>query len=148
MTITLNTIPGGKYLELGGGSNPMIHPNVDVRPCYDAQGKPTVDFTADFNELLPIQSSEWDGIFSRFAIEHVSWRKIPQFLTEVFRTLKPGGKFVCITANTEAQLQWIKDHPQGWDDRDSFDSYSSILFGDQDFIGNKQTPSRRFFPSN
>ena len=83
--ITLKTKPTDKVIELGGGANPQVHPNVDCRPCFDAQGNPTVDFQADFNKPLPIGSDEFDGVFSQFSLEHISWRNVPQFLKEVFR---------------------------------------------------------------
>jgi predicted SAM-dependent methyltransferase len=134
--IELKLHPGQRYIELGGGAHPLIRPNVDVRPCYDAQGNPTVDFTADFNEPLLITSEEWDGVFSHFVLEHISWRKVPQFLKEVFRILKPGGKAVIVTANTPAQIKWIEGNPQGWDGRNPFESFSCVLFGDQDYEDN------------
>lgn len=134
--LELRTKPGEKLIELGGGANPRIRPNVDCRFCQDANGNQTVDFTADFNEILPIQSDEFDGVFSQFTIEHLSWRSVPQFVSEIFRILKPGGKAVIITANTEAQFQFIKDHPQGWDGKDDFASFSCVLFGDQDYPEN------------
>lgn len=137
MTIQLNRIsPDDKLIELGGGAAPLIRPNVDVRPCHDGDGNPTVDFTANFEEPLPIQSEEWDGVFSKFVIEHISWRKLPFFLSEVFRILKPGGKAVLITANTDAQIEWIKNNPNGWDGKGSFEAFSCVLFGDQDYPDN------------
>lgn len=134
--IQLSIQPGEKYIELGGGANPRLHPNVDVRQCFDADGKPTVDFTANFEEPLPIGSGEFDGAFSQYALEHISWRKLPGFLQEVFRILKPGGRVCFVTPNTEAQLQWIRDNPDGWDEKGAFVSKSCVLFGDQDYSDN------------
>lgn len=134
--IQLRSNPNDKLIELGGGSHPLIRPNVDCRMCQNEKGEQTVDFTADFNEPLPIQSNEWDGVFSQYALEHVSWRKVPQFISEMFRILKPGGKVVVIVPNTEAQLQWIRDNPSGWDDHNAFESCSCILYGDNDYPEN------------
>lgn len=128
--------PNYKIIELGGGANPQFHPNVDVRHCVDKDGNQTTDFTANFEEPLPISSDEWDAVFSHFALEHVSWRKIPDFLKEVLRILKPNGKAVFVIPNTEAQIQWIKDHPEGWDSKPPFESASCVLFGDQDYSDN------------
>lgn len=136
MTITLKTDPSQKGIELGGGDCPLVRPNVDVRICYDAEGKPTVDFTADFNEPLPIQSDEFDFCFSKFCIEHISYLKVKQFISEVFRIIKPGGKAVIVTANTEAQVKWILEHPEGWDGKDFFTSASEKLFGSQNYLAN------------
>ncbi len=130
--------PGQKLLELGGGANryPQADVNVDVRQCFDPQGTPTVDFTVDFNEPLPIASEEWDGVLCQYALEHISWRKVRNFISEVFRILKPGGKVCIITANTEAQIEWIKNNSDGWDGKDSFDSFSCVIFGDNDYPEN------------
>ncbi len=129
---------GQKLLELGGGANryPQADVNVDVRQCFDPQGNPTVDFSVDFNEPLPICSEEWDGVLCRYALEHISWRKVRGFVSEVFRILKPGGKVCIITANTEAQIEWIKNNSDGWDGKDSFDSFSCVIFGDNDYPEN------------
>ena len=137
MTISFaNMAPGTRVIELGGGSNPQFRPNVDVRMCHDAAGNPTVDFTANFDEPLPIQSDEWDVVFGHYVIEHVSWRALPGFVAEVLRILKPGGKAVFVTANTPAQIQWIANNPQGWDGKTFFESASCVLFGDQDYTEN------------
>jgi len=128
--------PSAKIIELGGGSVPHFRPNVDVRPCYDTQGNPTVDFVADFDKPLPIKDSEWDGVFARFVIEHLSFRMVPQFLSEVFRILKNDGKVVIITANTIKQLEWLQNNPEGWDGKDAFTSASELLFGSQDYPEN------------
>ena len=121
--------PGALVIELGGGAMPQWQPNVDVRPCFDAQGCPTVAFTADFGQPLPITSNEWDIVFSRYAIEHISWRLIGGFVAEVFRILKPGGTAMIVTANAEAQMRWAL--AQDWDER-----VSQCLGGDQDYPDN------------
>ena len=107
--------PGTKVIELGGGAYPQHRPNVDVRPCFDAAGHQMVDFTADFGQPLPILSEEWDVVFSRYAIEHISWRQIRGFMAEVFRILKLGGTAVIITANGEAQMRWAL--ARDWDEK-------------------------------
>jgi SAM-dependent methyltransferase len=121
--------PGTKVIELGGGSMPQHRPNVDVRPCFDAFGQLTVDFTADFGQPLPIMSAEWDVVFSRYAIEHISWRLVRGFIAEVFRILKPGGTAVIVTANGEAQMRWAL--AQDWDEK-----VSQCLCGDLDYPEN------------
>lgn len=129
--ITLKgTKPTDRVLELGGGDNPQVRPNCDVRPG------PNVDIVADFNNPLPFQTSEWDAVFSQFAIEHISYPRVIPFLQEVHRILKPGGKFICVMPNTQAQLQWIADHPEGWDNKGPFEASSELLFGSQDYAEN------------
>jgi len=144
MAITVRRNPSDRILELGGGSKPMVHPKcmggndcaVDCRMAQNEQGQQTVDFTADFNEPLPIQSDEFDAVFSMFCLEHISWRKTKQFIAEMKRVVKPGGKVICITANTEAQMKFIQENPNGWDGKDSFESFSCVIFGDNDYTEN------------
>lgn len=118
-----------KIIELGGGAMPQFQPNVDVRQCFDADGRPTVAFTADFDKPLPITSDEWDIVFSRYAIEHITWRAIGGFVSEIHRILKPGGTAVIVTANAAAQMRWALK--QDWDER-----ISQCLGGDQDYSDN------------
>jgi predicted SAM-dependent methyltransferase len=137
MSITLLEQEGAKYIELGGGACPQIHPNVDLRQCHDENGKPTVDIPGvSFEEPLPLKDEEWDAVYSKFAIEHISYPKIPQFLSECFRICKHGGKLILIMPNTDAQLKWIQDHPTGWGGKDFFNSASELLFGSQDYPEN------------
>lgn len=144
MSITIRRNPNDRLLELGGGGKPLVHPtvmggrdvNVDVRTCYNDQGQQTTDFAADFNEPLPLQDNEFDGVFSMFCLEHVSWRKVLDFLRESCRVLKPGCKAVFVIPNTEAQLRHIQTHPEGWDGKPLFESASCVLFGDQDYPEN------------
>jgi predicted SAM-dependent methyltransferase len=118
-----------KVIELGGGAAPVFRPNVDARPCFDHNGQQAVDFTADFEQPLPIMSNEWDGVFAKYVIEHVSWRKINGFVSEVYRILRTGGIAVVVTANAEAQMRWALR--QDWDER-----VSQCLGGDQDYPDN------------
>jgi predicted SAM-dependent methyltransferase len=132
MSITINTKPGQRYIELGCGDNP--HPSCQVH--VDVRSGPNIDFTANLEEPLPIGDDDFDGCLARYVLEHLNWRKVRSFLKEVCRILKPTGKVCFITANTAAQFDWIKKNPNGWDDKDDFDSFSCILFGDQDYPEN------------
>lgn len=153
MTISLRRKPNDRLLELGGGARPLVHPEcrggrdvaLDVRACNGPDGRPCVDIVADLNGPLPLTSDEFDGVFSQFCLEHISWRNLPALLKEIHRVLKPGGMAVAVVPNTEAQIKYILAHPQGWDGRDMFQSASCILFGDQDYKENSH--SGYFSPS-
>lgn len=119
-----------KVCELGGGDQPTYcgrygnGVNVDVR-AFD-----TVDVVANLEEPLPLPSEEYDLVFSKFAIEHLSWRKIGGFVAEVYRILKTGGNAVVITANLLEQAKVLVSKPV-WDG-----SESNLIFGGQDHEGN------------
>lgn len=130
--VIVNKQPGQKILELGGGSNrhPSADCNVDVRAVEG------VDFTCSFDELLPVQSYEWDCVLSFYVLEHISYRRVKQFVSEIYRILKPNGTVIITVPNTEAQIKWLQEHPEGWDGRDFFESVSGLLYGDQDYPDN------------
>jgi len=97
----VNFKPGGKVIELGGGANPLIRPNVD------SIAGPTVDLVADFNKPLPLESNFYDGVFSQYAIEHISWHNIEQFTAELYRITKENGKVVIVTSNLLEQCKSV-----------------------------------------
>ena len=124
MSYTLPFSPQMKVIELGGGNRPYFRPNLDVRSGEN------IDIVADFNEPLPLGDGEYEGVFSSYCIEHLSWRKVRLFISEVFRVLRRGGRAVFITANTERQMRHVLGHDE-WDD-----DCSCIIFGDQDYPEN------------
>lgn len=130
--IRFNKAAGQKILELGGGDNP--HPETTCR--VDARAGQFTNFVANFDSPLPIASDEFDAVFSQFCIEHLSWPKVRQFVSEMGRVLKPGGKAIVVTANTAAQIEWLASHPDGWNGKPFYDSASELIFGSQDYTEN------------
>lgn len=114
---------GQKVLELGGGERPLFRPNLDVRKL------PEVDIVVDFCEKLPINDESYDGIYSSYVLEHISWRKVRGFISEMFRILRPGGVAFIITANLKEQAKILADKSE-WTDTDV-----CMLFGDQNYDG-------------
>lgn len=110
-----------KILEVGGGSQPLFRPNLDIRDL------PQVDRVADLSKPWPVEDAEFDGVFSKFAMEHVSWRNVRHFTGELFRTIKPGSTAFVIIPNTEAQIRWALEQGDDWE------KISQCLFGDQDY---------------
>lgn len=109
-----------KVIELGGGDNPLFHPNIDIK------AGPNVDVIADFNKKLPIADKSYNGVFSKYCLEYISWQNVKQFLAEIYRILNNNGKVVFITRNAEKEMQQILDQ-EHWAD----DSHR-MLFGDQE----------------
>jgi predicted SAM-dependent methyltransferase len=125
--------PGQKLLELGGGENrhPAADCMVDVRPLD------TVDFVVDLAEPpWPISADEWDCVYSAYVLEHVPFTKAKAFLEECFRILKPGGRLILLLPDAEAQFEWAKKNPDGWDGKDFFTAASDLVFGAQTYASN------------
>jgi len=112
-----------RVIELGGGDNPVFPENVDMRPG------PKVAIVADLNQPLPIESESYDGVFSMYAIEHLSWRKVRGFISESHRILRPSGVAVFITANFLEQCRKMIETPD-WND-----DLVCMCFGDQNYEG-------------
>ena len=109
-----------KVVELGGGENLRYHPNVDVRKL------PTVDIVADFERPLPLPDNEYDLVYSSYVLEHISWRKVRQFIKEILRILKPGGKAEIVTANLLEQCRVVANSSEWQED------FSCLIFGGQE----------------
>lgn len=113
-----------KVIELGGGNVPIFRPNLDVRSGEN------IDIVADLNEKLPIQNDSYNGIFCKYMIEHLSWRKVKDFIKECFRILKPGGTAVFISPNLLEQAKVLTEI-------DKFDDkWVCMIFGDNDYPEN------------
>lgn len=112
-------------LEIGGGDNPRYRPNLDIR------SGPKVDIVADLNKPLSmIQTASLDHVFSAYAIEHISWRSVPAFLSEVHRILVAGGTCLFVTANLLEQCRKAVE-TEVWDE-----NISCLIFGGQDYPEN------------
>lgn len=102
----------------------MFHPNLDSRWV------PGVDLTCDFYHPLPVPDKSFDGVWAKFVLEHISWRKMRQFIAEMHRILAPGGVAVVVTANLLEQCKRLVEAPE-WDN-----DLICMLFGDQDYPEN------------
>jgi predicted SAM-dependent methyltransferase len=116
---------GAKVLEIGGGDAPSYHPNLDVRPGAG------VDVVHDLSNPLPFHHATFEGVYSKYSLEHVSWRLVPGVLREVLRVLKPGGAAVFVVPNTVAQMKWALAQPAA-----DMDKVAQCLFGDLDYPEN------------
>jgi len=116
-----------KAIELGGGQNAQFHPNVDMRKGIG------VDIVADFNEpLTMIESDAYELVYCRYAIEHLSWRKVEGFVKEMFRICDKGGLVFVITANLYEQCKRaVEEEAKG-----NWGMVSCMIFGDLDYPEN------------
>lgn len=92
---------GQKILETGGGEHPVFRPNMDFREL------PTVDIVANLEKRWPVADESYEGVFGKFVIEHISWRRVPHFIKETYRVLQQGGMAVFIAPNTFEQCREI-----------------------------------------
>ena len=115
--------PSGTILEIGGGENPAFPLNLDLRPI---KGKVKVVGAA---ESLPFRDDTFSGVFGRYVLEHVGWRKVRQAVSEIFRVLRPFGSVVLFLPNTEEQCKVVAERRFGKD----WDHYAQMLFGDQKY---------------
>jgi predicted SAM-dependent methyltransferase len=134
--IALPFKPTDKVIELGGGTNPSFRPNVDIRPG------PTVDFNCDLNNPYGPYTScpfDWrvlhtsfDGVYSQYALEHVSWRNVGKFVEAAFRLLRPGGRAVFVVPNLIEQAKYVlaKENAGEFGDNEV-----CCIFGDQNYEG-------------
>lgn len=113
---------GDNVIELGGGDTPVIRPNMDFRPG------PNVDIVGDLSQELPFDDETYNGVFCSYAIEHVSWRKVRDFIREVYRILKWNGKAVFVTANLKEQARRLLN-TEDWTDNEV-----CMIFGDQNYL--------------
>lgn len=72
-------------IELGGGSNPRYHPNLD------AQNVPEVDIVCDLRDGIPLDDESVEEIFSQDFFEHFTFWEGLSLLKECKRVLKPEG---------------------------------------------------------
>lgn len=124
-----------KVCELGGGQCPQFSKKLGNGINLDVRAGENVDVIANFEEPLPLPSNEFDMVFSRFVLEHVSWRKLPQFISEIHRILKVGGKATIVTANLLEQAR-VLVNKSIWGLNDL-----CMIFGDLDYPENSHKSS-------
>ena len=121
-------------LELGGGTAPAYCRAYNNGINMDILDSPLVDIKADLRKLpLPVKDNEYEEVYLRFLIEHISWRILPNFIKELYRITKPGGKVRIIAPNLRVQCYMIacekeiKLQPGG----------CQMIFGDQNYEDDK-----------
>lgn len=117
-----------KVLELGCGDKPLRHDA--LWHTLDCRWLPQVDIVTSLEYSLPVPSESYDGIYGRYYIEHLSWRKIRSHISELHRILRPGGKVILVTANLLEQAKKLIEAKE-WSD-----GLICMIFGDLDYPQN------------
>jgi predicted SAM-dependent methyltransferase len=84
-----------KKLEIGSGNKPkegFLH--------FDIRNGVGADVVGDARKL-PFKDCEFEEVFSRFFLEHLSRKDAKLVLSEIFRVLKKDGKLTIIVPNLE-----------------------------------------------
>lgn len=121
-------------LEIGGGETPNYCKQFGNGINMDILDSPLVDIKYDIRKLpLPIENNAHEEVYLRFVIEHVSWRVLPDFIKELHRITKSGGKVRAIAPNFREQAMMVireremKLQPGG----------CQMIFGDQNYEDDK-----------
>ena len=123
-------------IELGGGGQPRYCKkfgngvNLDVRKIDDF-----VDIVADFEKPFPVDSLAYDFVYCQYVIEHISWRNIEQFISEVYRITAKDGHVMILAPNMREQCKILANKKE-WSMRDL-----QMVFGDQDYQQNAHRSS-------
>lgn len=80
------------------------------------------------NDILPFEDNYFDVVFSKSVLEHI--HKPENYLSEIKRVLKPGGKIICLVPDWHSQMYIFYDdfsHVQPYTSRGLLDTLS--IFG-------------------
>lgn len=113
------SIPGARVLDLGcggGHASFAVAPVVEKVIAYDlseemlkvvataaaGRGLGNLAVRQGSADRLDFPDASFDLVCTRFSAHH--WRQLPQALNEVFRVLKPGGRFIVIDTAAPADV--------------------------------------------
>ncbi len=89
----------GKLLDLGCGNVPLFEAYksyITENTCIDWENtihkNPFLDIETDINQPLPIDDKTFDTVILSDVLEHI--RKPEELIAEVYRIMKPNGKFI------------------------------------------------------
>ncbi len=84
-----------KFIENGGGKADIIDININmikhgIKKDYNSK----IRYIVGNCERLPIASNTYDRVSIGFGLRNITYRQ--EALKEIFRILKPGGRFICL----------------------------------------------------
>lgn len=130
-----------KILEIGGGTNPVYCKKFNNGINIDILQHELVDITHDLRKFpYPIQDKEFDIVYNKFVIEHISWRLLDKFIGEIYRILKDGGKAITICPDLYKQCEIILNK-KGQNLEINLEPDIQMIFGDQNYDWNYHASS-------
>ncbi|GAB1268581.1 hypothetical protein NBRC116493_18340 [Aurantivibrio infirmus] len=104
---TAETTSGRVLLNLGAGGNLVPgFVNADFYRLHKIFSMNRSDWMLDITKPFKCKSKYWDGVFIEHTNEHISYSQNLVMLSEVFRTLKPGGTLRIVVPDLDKYLEW------------------------------------------
>ena len=83
-----------KFIQNGGGSAYVIDINYEMIKAGKKQNKEKLHWIVASAEKIPIPDNSFDRATIAFGLRNITNRDVA--LKEIFRILKPGGRFICL----------------------------------------------------
>ena len=83
-----------KFIQNGGGSAYVIDINYEMIEAGKKQNKEKLHWISASAEKIPIPDNSFDRATIAFGLRNITNRDVA--LKEIFRILKPGGRFICL----------------------------------------------------
>ena len=94
-------------LNLGSGGNSLeAFVNADFYRLHKVWSKDKADWMLDITKPIKCFDNYWDGVLIEHTNEHILYSDNYNMLSELFRTLKPGGVLRIIVPDLDIYLDW------------------------------------------
>jgi len=103
-------------LNIGSGHKPLEgYINMDIHD-YEADGFKT-DVIRDISRGIPFDSEKFEEVYTSHFMEHIrNGEELYFVLGEVWRVLKPGGRFVIKVPHSDTPYAFYPDHLSFWNE--------------------------------